>query len=100
MDDRSPRIRGIIARMTSSWKKVLNYFLNGLLYTVPVAIVLYIIFQLFIFLDELLIPVMESLGMEKYRFQGMGIIVLIVLITGMGYFGSTLIARPVRRWIN
>ena len=81
-------------------KKLLNYFLNGLLITVPLAVVLYVIFRLFTFLDELLIPVMDTLGLGEYRFQGMGVILLVVLVTGLGYFGSTLIARPIRRWIN
>lgn len=68
------------------------YFLKGLLYTVPLAITIYVIYQLFIFFDSLItIP---------YDIPGLGILFLFVFITLMGIVGSSVIVQPISRKIN
>jgi uncharacterized membrane protein len=82
-------------------KKLLNYFLNGLLLSVPLVVVLYVVYQLFIFMDDLILPFLNSgREAEDYRFRGFGFIILIALLTTVGYFGNTLIAKPIKRSIN
>ena len=68
-----------------------SYFLKGLLYTVPLAITIYVIYQLFIFFDQLIkIP---------YDIPGSGILFLFVFITFMGILGSSVIIQPITRWV-
>ncbi len=59
-----------------------GYFLKGLLYTVPLAISAYVIYQLFMFLDRLIIL--------PYDIPGLGIVILFAFITLMGLLGSVL----------
>ena len=66
-----------------------SYFLKGLLYTVPLAITVYVIYQLFMFFDRIItIP---------YDIPGLGIIVLFSFITMMGVLGSSVIVQPISR---
>ncbi len=73
-------------------RKVLGFFLNGLIFSVPLVITVFIVYQLFNFFDGLL-PV------EK-RFPGSGILVLLIVITTIGYLGSTFVAQPIRNWFH
>lgn len=82
-------------------KKLLNYFLNGLLLSVPLAVVLYVIYQLFIFMDNLILPFLNSgREPEDYSFRGFGFVILVATLTILGYFGNTLIAKPIQRSID
>jgi uncharacterized membrane protein len=72
------------------FKRLVSYFLQGLLYTVPLAILGYIIYILFTFLDKL-IPV---------DIPGLGLVILIVGITAIGFLGNTIIAQPIRWWFE
>jgi uncharacterized membrane protein len=68
-----------------------SYFLKGLLYTVPLAITAYVIYQVFIFFDRIItIP---------YDIPGLGIISLFLFITLMGILGSSVIVQPLSRKI-
>jgi len=68
-----------------------SYFLKGLLYTVPLAITVYVIYQLFTFFDELItIP---------YKIPGLGIVSLFIFITLMGVLGSSVIVQPISKRI-
>ncbi|MFK7755535.1 MAG: DUF502 domain-containing protein [Flavobacteriales bacterium] len=72
-------------------RRLLGYFLNGLLLAVPIAVTIWVVVYLFNFLDGLL-PV--------NWFFGSGIILLVLIITGVGFLGTSLIANPLKRWIN
>lgn len=72
-------------------RKLISYFLNGLLLAVPLAITIWVVVYLFNFLDSLL-PV--------DWFFGSGIILLLVCITLVGFLGTTLIANPLRKIVN
>lgn len=72
-------------------RRLIGYFLNGLLLAVPIALTIWVVVYLFNFLDGLL-PV--------DWFFGSGIILLVLLITGVGFLGTSLIANPLKRWIN
>lgn len=68
---------------------VIGYFLKGLLYTVPLAITAYVIYQLFMFFDRLVtLP---------YDIPGLGILFLLIFITLIGILGSSVIVQPISR---
>lgn len=71
-------------------KGLVGYFLRGLLLVVPATIIIYIVYKLFVFLDEL-IPT---------EIPGLGILILIAAITFLGFLGSTFIAEPIFRRAN
>lgn len=69
-----------------------GYFLKGLLYTVPLAITGYVIYELFMFLDRLItLP---------YDIPGLGIVILFAFITLIGVLGSSVIIQPIAKRIN
>ena len=65
-------------------KRLLNYFLQGLLYIVPISVTLYVVYWGFIKVD----------GILPFKFPGLGLIVIFLLITIIGYIGSLLIKSP------
>lgn len=65
-------------------KRLLAYFFRGLLFVVPVALTIYIIFQILEWLDGL-IPV---------NIPGLGLLIILVNITFLGYLASFFITRP------
>ncbi|HLV53550.1 MAG TPA: DUF502 domain-containing protein [Cryomorphaceae bacterium] len=71
-------------------KRLLNYFFRGLLLIAPISIIIYVVYLLFVFLDEL-IPV---------NVPGLGLVILLVGITFLGYLGSTFITEPIKRKAN
>jgi len=71
----------------------INYFFKGLLFLAPVAITLWAIIQLFKLIDGLLQGVIDKyIGMH---IPGLGLIILLSLITFIGFIGSTIIFRPI-----
>lgn len=77
-------------------KKIFNYFLQGLLVTVPVAVTFVVLFKSIIWIDSLLpfqIPV-KIPGLYDLEIPGLGILAIFVMITIFGYFASTLVANP------
>jgi uncharacterized membrane protein len=74
------------------FRKALQYFFNGVLILVPAAVTLYILYKLFVFLDDLL-------PFEK-EIPGLGLVALIITLTLIGFLGTTLIARPLNNWFN
>ena len=75
-------------KQTSWFKRVLNYFFQGLLITVPITVTFVVIIQAIVWIDNLLplhFPV-KIPGLMEFDLPGFGILVLFVLITVMGYF--------------
>jgi len=65
-------------------KNIINYFLQGLLYIVPISATIYIVYFIFSKID----------GILPFNFPGLGLIVIILLITAVGFIGSAIIASP------
>jgi uncharacterized membrane protein len=63
-------------------KNLIKYFFQGLLYTVPISVTIYIIWEVFIALDEL-IPI---------NIPGLGILIIFVSITAIGVLGNYLLS--------
>lgn len=64
-------------------KRLLGYFLNGLIFTAPVALTLYVVYMLFTTVD----------GWLHIPIPGLGFIATIALITLIGFLGSNFLAR-------
>jgi len=74
------------------WKGLIKYFMQGLLYLVPITVTLWVIIFAFNYLDSLVKPYeTEYLGFE---IPGLGLLILAVLIVFIGYLGSTIIFNP------
>ena len=71
-------------------KKLIGYFLQGLIFTVPAAATFYVLYSLFVFLDNLI----------PFDIPGLGFLAVLVTITLLGILGNTIIAEPVRYWLR
>lgn len=76
-------------------KKLMNYFLQGLLYIAPFTIVIYIVYGLFSFLDGLLKDLLTA--MFGMHIPGLGVIILVVFLIVIGFIGNTIIAAPLKK---
>lgn len=77
-------------------KRILNYFFQGLLFTVPIAVTFIVIYKGIIWIDDLLpfkIPVRIP-GYPLIDVPGLGILSILAGITLFGYFASFLVANP------
>jgi len=68
-------------------KKLLGYFLQGLLYLVPIAATIYVVVEAVILVD----------GMIPIKFPGVGLLIILVVVTAAGFLGGTLIVRRILR---
>jgi uncharacterized membrane protein len=66
-----------------SVKKLTRYFLEGLLFLVPVGVTLYVLYFVFSKVDHIF----------RFRIPGMGFLMTIAIVTAMGFFVSTFLAR-------
>ena len=71
-------------------KKIINYFLQGLLYIVPITVTLYVVVWAFQKID----------GILPFQFPGLGLIVIISLITIIGFLGSAVITSPINAFFQ
>ena len=71
-------------------KKIINYFLQGLLYIVPISVTLYVVYWTFQKID----------GILPFQFPGLGLIVIIALITFIGFAGSVIIGSPINSFFQ
>jgi uncharacterized membrane protein len=71
-------------------KKFINYFLQGLLYIVPITVTLYVVYWTFQKID----------GILPFQFPGLGLIIIIGLITFIGFVGSAIITSPINAFFQ
>ena len=71
-------------------KKFIYYFLQGLLYIVPISVTLYVVYWTFEKID----------GILPFQFPGLGLIVIIALITFIGFAGSIIISSPINSFFQ
>lgn len=79
-------------------KQILGYFIQGLLLVAPVAIIIYILYWLFITVDGWLISKIELL--LGFSVPGIGILFLFVSLTLLGILGKTAVINPIKRISN
>ena len=73
-------------------KKLIYYFLQGILYIAPIGVTAYIIYLVFSFVEGLLKDLLVDL-LDIY-IPGLGLLIVIVLLVLIGLVGQTIIARP------
>ena len=71
-------------------KKLINYFLQGLLYIVPITVTGAFVVWAFNKID----------GILPFDFPGLGLIIIIVFITMIGFLGSAIIASPINSFFQ
>lgn len=76
--------------MAFTYKRILSYFLRGLLFLTPIAVTVYVIYAIFVFLDNL-IPV---------PIPGIGILMVLGLITFIGYLASLFFTKRFFEWFE
>ena len=77
-------------------KKLINFFLQGLLFTVPIAVTLWVLFRAIIWIDSLLpfqVPI-KIPGYSQFEIPGLGLLAIFFLVTTVGYFGTKYIKNP------
>ena len=79
-------------------KRLINYMLQGLLFIAPLAITIYIIYQLFNVIDGIL----KELLIKWFNIYipGLGILIIILLLMLIGFLGKTILGRPLKAFIN
>ncbi|MBI4835524.1 MAG: DUF502 domain-containing protein [Planctomycetes bacterium] len=71
-------------------KKLAGYFLKGLLFTIPLVITIYVVYELFLKIDGILnIPI-----------PGLGFIVTLICITIIGFMVSTILTKGLLSFID
>lgn len=66
-------------------KRLLGYFLQGLLYLVPISATIYVVVEAVVIVD----------GIVPVKFPGLGLLIILVVVTGVGFLGGTLIVRRI-----
>ncbi|OYT15884.1 MAG: hypothetical protein B7C24_10680 [Bacteroidetes bacterium 4572_77] len=84
------------------WKSIINYFIQGLLYIVPITLTFWVIVFVFNYFDSLTKPIETQLF--GFEIPGLGMLVLALFLILIGFLGSTIIFRPliglIERLIN
>ena len=75
-------------------KHLARHFFQGFLYIAPLGITAYVIYRVFAFIDAPMRQ-FEELFFERH-IPGLGILTVAVLLTLLGWLGSTIIARPIK----
>lgn len=76
-------------------KRLLTYFMQGLVFVAPLAITFYIVFLIFDFIDGLLRNLLENwLG---HIVPGLGLLIIFVLLTLLGLIGEYVVFNPFKR---
>jgi len=66
-------------------KKVMSFFLQGLLFIAPAGITIYVVILIFNFIDNILVD---------SKIPGLGVLLVLAIITLLGYIGNTIVAKP------
>ena len=77
------------------YRRLVNYFLQGLLYITPLGITVFILYALFGFIDGLLRSSIQSLF--DIDIPGLGLVIIVILLTLLGFIGQTVIAQPFKK---
>ena len=77
-------------------KKLASYFFQGLLFVVPTVVTFYIVYMAVIWMDNLL-PIKVPIplpGFEQFRLPGLGILLILFVISLLGYIGTRFVRNP------
>jgi uncharacterized membrane protein len=80
-------------------KYFIKNFLNGVLTILPIGLVIYVVYKLFIFLDGLLGNLLKPYFNEHY-IPGIGLLLTVVLITLLGWLSTKFITGSVIKLLD
>jgi uncharacterized membrane protein len=66
-------------------KKFVGYFLQGILYLVPIAATIYVVVKAVVLVD----------GIIPIEIPGLGLLIILVVVTAAGYLGGTLLVKSI-----
>lgn len=82
------------------WRKILNYFVQGLLILAPISITAWAVISLFVYIDNILPSIIQSIFPFYYKVDangnvqkipGVGFIVIFFLIVLVGWFSTSFV---------
>ncbi len=76
-------------------KRIFSYFLQGILLVAPTAIIVYILYSMFVKIDGWVASNIEKV--IGFSVPGLGILFLFITITLLGFVGQTAIVSPIKR---
>lgn len=76
-------------------KKLLNYFLQGLLVFTPIFLTVFIIVWLVTFVDKYL-----TIKTEYYTIRGGGLILILIILPILGWLASNFLGRKLVEWME
>ncbi|MCK5028052.1 MAG: DUF502 domain-containing protein [Bacteroidales bacterium] len=79
-------------------KRLIGYFFQGLLYIAPLSITIFILYKSFIYLDGLFKPFLQSY--LKINIPGLSLVLVFLTVVLVGLLGQTILARPIKRFVN
>ncbi len=79
-------------------KKLRKYFFQGLLFLVPIGLTIYIVYQIYIFINGLLIDYIRPIIHINIPFLDLLIVLTVIALVGL--LGDTFIFRPVKNLVN
>lgn len=71
-------------------KKVFQYFIKGFVFVIPMVVVIYLIYAIFLFLDNII----------PFRIPGLGILVMLISITIIGFLFQFFVATPLYKYLT
>lgn len=74
--------------------RLLRYFFQGLIFAAPTAVTVYIIYVVLKYIDGFIQKFLAAV--IPFKIPGLGIIILVLLITLVGFVGQSIIFRPVQ----
>lgn len=83
-------------------KKLIGYFLQGMLYIMPIAVTVYVIIISFVWIDGLLtdLELFQNGIFARYTFPGLGLLIILLLVTIIGYIGQKIISAPIVKLVE
>ena len=79
-------------------KKLVNYFIQGLLYLAPITVTSYIIYEIFTLIDDFSKDLIEKIF--DVSIPGIGILSLFLVLVLVGFVGQTFVAKPLKQIVQ
>lgn len=87
--------------MKKIFQTLLGYFLRGLLVVAPIGLTLFILYTAFDFVDSFIrIPFSGKTNARPYFIPGLGFLIVISIISSIGFIFSTLIPNTIQNWLE
>jgi uncharacterized membrane protein len=79
-------------------KRLVNYFFQGLLFIGPLVVTVYAVKVTFLWIDNLLSDYL--LEYFDWDIPGLGFVTILLMITLIGFTGSSILFRPAMHWFD